>query len=88
MYRNIMEILVEEKVADLLRNTDFCKCKKCMEDVISMSLNNLEPHYVSSDIGSLYAKAQLMSKDIELEIVKQIAMSMKIVSENPHHNNQ
>lgn len=85
MYRNIMEIIVEEKVDGLLRNTDCCGCARCKEDIISMALNRIPPHYVSSDKGTLYAKAQMLSNEMDIEIVKQIAVAMRIVSENPHH---
>ncbi|MEG2144816.1 MAG: late competence development ComFB family protein [Oscillospiraceae bacterium] len=85
MYRNVMEIIVEQRLDEMLKNSNCCKCEKCREDMIAIVLNNIKTNYVSSDKGTLYAKAEMLSTENDFEVMKQIAYAMKIVSEKPHH---
>ena len=80
-----MEMIVEQRLGEMLKNIDCCKCEKCKEDMTAIVLNNIKPNYVSSDKGILYAKTEMLSADVDFQLMKQIAYAIKIVSEKPHH---
>lgn len=85
MLKNILEIVVEQKFDDLIKNGNFCKCQRCREDVLAIVLNNLPPRYVSTDAGELFARASMLSQNSEREIVCELAKAMKLVGDKPRH---
>lgn len=85
MLKNITEMLVEQKLDALLQKEDCCKCDKCREDMIAYALNQLNPHYVSTDTGHLITKAKVLSIDYDVEIVTALTKAIGIISQNPRH---
>ena len=86
MVKNVTEILVEQKLDELIkRGEDFCRCTQCREDIIAYALNNLNPHYVSTEQGDLYTKAKVLSINFDVEVTTAVAMAIKLVGENPRH---
>lgn len=59
---NLTEKLVLEKLDKVLDSMNCCKCDRCKMDMIALSLNSLEPHYVVKSSGTL------KSRDIEQEL--------------------
>lgn len=86
MYRNVMEALVEAKVDRLWKHNTGCTCARCREDVIALALNHLPPQYVVSDAGALFVKVEQLENANEVEITRQVATAMKVISEHPHHD--
>lgn len=86
MYRNVMEVLVEEKVDRLWKTHTGCTCARCREDVVALALNNLPPQYVVSDAGALFVKMAQLENSNEVEITRQVAVAMKVICESPHHD--
>lgn len=84
-YHNVMERVVEERLDEMLKSYDCCKCERCRADIVALALNNLPPRYVVTDEGELFAKIQYTQKRYELEVVKQIAAAINMVKESPHH---
>lgn len=91
-YFNVMEKLVVEKLDNLWDTLDNCKCERCRNDIIALTLNQLGAKYVVTPEGELYAKLCTMASGYELEILKAIAKSVRMVKEKPNHlidsNNQ
>lgn len=86
MLKNITEILVEEKMNALLAKDDVCcKCAQCREDIYAYSLNQLRPHYVSTDLGTLITKAKVLSIHYDVEITSALSKAIKLISECPRH---
>lgn len=86
MLKNITEMLVEQKMEELLEKEEHCcKCQQCREDIIAYTLNQLTPHYVSTDHGQLFTKARMLSISYEVEITAALAKAIKLVAENPRH---
>lgn len=85
-YRNVMETIVVQKLNDLWDSLDCCKCEKCYNDIIALTLNQLEPKYVVSNEGELYVRLGELSNNQDCEILTTIAKAIKIVSENPKHD--
>lgn len=85
MLKNVVEVLVEEKLDSMWKHSDCCKCDICREDILAITLTKLPPHYISTTVGELYAKAKLMSTAYDFQIMRELAFAMKIVAENPRH---
>lgn len=85
MLKNITEMLVEQKLDELLQNEDCCKCNKCKDDMIAYALNQLNSHYVSTDMGHLITKAKVLSIEYDVEIVTALTKAIGVVSQNPRH---
>lgn len=85
MLKNIMETVVEQKFSDLTKDSDFCTCQQCREDVLAYALNHLPPHYVSTSSGELFSRVRVMAKEAEHDTIFQLAKAMKLVRDHPHH---
>ena len=72
-----------ESQLDAISDDDICKCHDCVLDMICLTLNQLQPRYRVSLMGSLYAKVE--SKDLEKEIKDKVAEVLMKVSQNPGH---
>lgn len=82
--------VMEEAVQDLLerhweRFPVSCHCESCKADVFTLCMNRLQPHYASHQVGSMYAKADLLTDQARATILTAITESARIVSEHPHH---
>jgi len=86
---NIMEEFVFKHL-DKMMNSDenICKCEKCRMDVAMLALNNLNPHYVSTDKGNIYTNISLYEKSNEIDIMCALGRAIKIVGDNPQHVDQ
>ncbi|MBI9099773.1 MAG: late competence development ComFB family protein [Spirochaetaceae bacterium] len=72
-----------EKQLDAISDDDICKCHDCVLDMICLSLNQLEPRYRVSLMGTLYAKVE--SQELEEKIKHVVADVLMKVSQNPGH---
>ncbi|WJE48276.1 late competence development ComFB family protein [Peribacillus frigoritolerans] len=53
-YTNVMEEIVVTWVQVLMSGIEyqtFCSCRKCENDIITLSLNNLPNYYVTTEVG-------------------------------------
>ncbi|KMT20973.1 late competence development ComFB family protein [Clostridium cylindrosporum] len=88
MVKNYMEDVVEDLVDKLWNeNTDkdFCKCEKCKNDVIALSLNKLPPKYFSSDKGNIWTKLIFADNQKMTDVMTAVAEAMKIVKSSQRH---
>lgn len=56
-YTNVMEEIVVTWVQVLMSGMEyqtFCSCRKCKNDIITLSLNNLPNYYVTTEGGKGY----------------------------------
>ena len=83
---NLAEKIVRDRLEQLLKSYDCCKCECCHTDMLALSLNYIKPMYVNTFKGELLkrvdASMQQNSVDIDISIIKAI----EIVSQSPHHN--
>ncbi len=72
-----------EKQLDAISDDDICKCHDCVLDMICLSLNQLEPRYRVSLMGTLYAKVESSALEKKIEdVVSDVLMK---ISQNPGH---
>ncbi|MEG0894459.1 MAG: late competence development ComFB family protein [Oscillospiraceae bacterium] len=84
--KNMMEIIVEQQMEKILRHYDCCKCDKCKEDIFAIALNNMPPKYVSTRMGSFYARLDALSFQVDADVYKAIVRGIEMVKNNPNHN--
>lgn len=51
---NIMEGIVKDKLTEMLKNENCCKCERCVEDMTALALNKLPARYVSTHNGDCF----------------------------------
>lgn len=83
---NMMEKLVDVRMAERLKVDDVCKCEQCYEDIKCIALNKLPPKYVSTARGELFSKIdQQMIRQNVLDIDMAVISAMEFVKKNPRH---
>lgn len=82
---NVMEQVVEEKLENLLKERDCCKCERCIEDMKAMALNRLPAKYVSTYNGELFSKLDSTIRQNSVDINVAITNAIDIVSARPSH---
>jgi competence protein ComFB len=81
---NVTEKLVLNKLDATLKKMNCCKCDRCKEDIIAITLNNLKPMYIvatKEDIEEKIHKLQAMSSEVTTEVIKAVLT----VRKNPRH---
>jgi competence protein ComFB len=85
-YRNVMEMLVVQKLDEMWETIDCCKCEKCKMDIIACTLNQLTPKYVVTKEGELYARLCELNNEHEIEILIALTKAIKTVKDKPKHD--
>ena len=81
------ELVLEELEEELQKEwtSDVCKCQDCVLDMAALALNNTEPKYRVSLMGTLYAH-NLKDSEYAAKVRKQVVESIKKISKNPSHD--
>lgn len=80
--RNLNEIRVAETIRKLVPETkNFCGCQLCLEDIFSLSLNQLPSHYVQAGAIVLGKKTPP-----DKELKKVVTRAVKAVKKSPNHS--
>ncbi|MBU5270474.1 MAG: late competence development ComFB family protein [Clostridium cochlearium] len=86
MIKNYMEVIVDDLFPTIVDEyMDICKCDKCIDDIKAIALNNLEPIYVVSEKGNMYAKSNELNVQFRTDVIKELTEAIEIVSQNPRH---
>ncbi|WP_105615618.1 late competence development ComFB family protein [Vallitalea okinawensis] len=83
---NYMEDIVFNAIKELMKETEYCSCEKCMYDIAALALNELPPRYIVTERGELYTKTELLHKQYPIDIISVITRAAEIVNKNPHHD--
>lgn len=85
-FTNVMEEVVKERVTRLIEHIDMCKCQRCIYDACAITLNALNPKYVTTTKGALLSQVGYINLDNRTEIDVQVIKALKIVKEHPRHD--
>ena len=84
---NIMESFVSDMIDSVLKSKpDICTCDKCKDDIAALALNQLKPRYVSSKMGDLFTRTELLDSRLRTAIVVNLAEAAEKVAVNPRHS--
>lgn len=85
---NIMEEIVNNKILEVLKDRDCCKCEKCLDDIRALALNKLPSKYVSTDKGELFSRlAALKEHQGRIDLNIAVESAIEFVSSHPRHDN-
>lgn len=84
---NVTELLVESALKDayIAKGRLTCDCARCVDDIQAIALNHLQPHYVSTDRGVAYVKAQYIDQQLQSDVLRELAFAAQTVSSSPRH---
>lgn len=82
---NVMESIIDEKLALQLKDENCCKCDHCLEDMKAMALNQLPSKYVSTHNGELFTKLNALMRQNSIDINVAVSYAIKTVSDRPSH---
>ena len=83
--RNYTEDAVKLYLSRWFKEADVCHCDECRLDVMAIMLNNLEPKYVVTDKGALYAQLDDFDPQYKIDLMTTMTKAVKIVNNEPHH---
>lgn len=84
-YKNIMEILVENKWADMSVSLDCCTCDRCKNDILAFALNHLPAKYVVTQEGEVYSKTYVLEIQHNADILTALTQGAELVKKYPRH---
>lgn len=82
---NFSEILVRERIDEMLAKNEVCDCQQCRLDIMAIALNNLPPRYIVSEQGEVFSKANSFTIQTTVDIVGAIQDAIEKVSRKPRH---
>lgn len=87
MLVNMMEHYVDERLAELIKGFDCCKCEVCIEDMKAFALNRLPAKYVSTVNGQMFTRiAQEMESQPGVDLDVALINAIDNISAHPRHN--
>ena len=85
VFKNLMEIIVMDKLREVQDDLDCCKCDQCMMDIATYVLNRLPPKYIVTTKGRIFSNLDALSAQHTADILTLIIEASFIVNENPRH---
>ncbi|TDL78938.1 late competence development ComFB family protein [Peribacillus frigoritolerans] len=83
MERIMIDLLYEYMTA--LQMT--CTCEECLNDVLALVLNRVQPRYVTNPEKVAYVKAEFVDKQQMTTLIVNLAECAKMVSDMPRCEN-
>lgn len=85
MYRNMMELFVEDYYDQIKDSQDCCTCQQCRDDVIAIALNRLPTKYVNTSGGKIMVSTKMYCQEHRIELHTAVLQAMEIVKKYPRH---
>ncbi|GIN85274.1 ComF operon protein 2 [Heyndrickxia sporothermodurans] len=87
---NVMEEIVRNALAEHKDQLQLsCTCERCMDDVLAISLNRLQPRYIVNEETSPFVRASYTAdRQGAANIISTVFQAAKIVSENKRCSNK
>lgn len=86
---NVIEMVVDEQFPVVMQKfPGACCCVQCLSDIKALALNNLKPHYVSSDRGNLFERINTSDMIVKVDVLRSMTEAAEKVTRNPRHANK
>lgn len=85
---NHTEILILNKMEELLQNPEFkdiCTCEQCLLDMASYALNRLPAKYFSCREGEIQTRITEFENQIQIDVISIITKAIRAVAKDPRH---
>lgn len=83
---NVMEDLVRAEIEENVDSLGICPCPICRRDLMTLTLNNIAPKYVSTEKGAIISKVGGMTRDRRIKLLAEIAHYAQMIKDNPNHS--
>jgi competence protein ComFB len=84
---NVMEDEVVEQARLLIaRDGELCGCDICVYNVSAITLNNLKPHYITTNRGELFARVGKLNVMERTQVTIEILRAIEIVRNKKMHD--
>ena len=83
--RNYTEDAVKVCIEKWYPDADICQCDDCRLDVTALMLNSLEPQYVVTDKGELYAQLNDFDPQYKADLLTSFGLGVRTVNSRPRH---
>ena len=83
--RNYTEEAVRVYIDRVYSEMEVCQCEICRLDVMALMLNALEPNYVVTDQGALYAQMSDFDPQYKADLVTAMGAAITKVTNRPRH---
>jgi competence protein ComFB len=85
-YENYIEKVVRDELKNMFeKDKTMCKCDNCYQDMMTLTMNNLPPMYVSSDIGHILTMYNLTRDQLRAQVMVELLKAVMTVKKNPRH---
>ncbi|MCL2045898.1 MAG: late competence development ComFB family protein [Oscillospiraceae bacterium] len=84
--RNYTEEAVKVYVDRVYPDMEVCQCDICKLDVTAIMLNTLEPNYVVTDQGALFAQLSDFDPQYKADLVTAMGAAIIKVTNRPRHD--
>lgn len=86
MVHNVMEDVIRAEIDEYIDSLGICTCPICRRDLLTLTLNNVKPRYVTSEKGAVITKAERMASNEEkVKLLTEITYYAQMVKERPNH---
>ena len=86
--RNYTEEAVKLYIDKWYSEAEICQCDDCRLDVMAIMLNKMEPHYVVTDTGALYAQMNDFDPQYKADMMTNMELAILTVNQRPRHARQ
>jgi len=85
-YENYIEKFVRDELKHMYEmDKTICKCDNCYQDIMTLTMNNMPPMYVSSDVGHILTMYNLTKDQLRAQVMVEILKAVMTVKKNPRH---
>lgn len=88
MIINYTEKVVKEYLDKILSDPIYdsvCKCEQCRDDIMAKALNKLQPFYITTKTGEVFAEYSNLEIQNQAELIKEVISAIQFVSAKPNH---
>ncbi len=82
---NIVEEIVRDKTAKLMKTIDMCQCETCYLNACAIVLNTRDPLYVTTKKGALLSRISTINYAYQTDLTVEILKALMIVKNSPRH---
>jgi competence protein ComFB len=85
-YENYIEKVVRDELKNMFeKDKTLCKCDNCYQDMMTLTMNNLPPMYVASNVGHILTMYNLTRDQLRAQVMVEILKAVMTVKKNPRH---
>lgn len=86
LVHNVMEDLIRTEIDENIVNLGICPCPICRKDLLTLTLNNVKPKYVSTEKGEIITRAgSLASWEGRMKLLAEVTHYASLIKEKPRH---